>query len=66
MKPKLFKSKFSDMKVEVYKSGFIALTDAEDKTIVLGEPPNARINLILEAIEYVKKNKGKLKEKNET
>ena len=53
---KKFKSRFSDMEVEVYESGFIALTDADGRTFVLGRPPNARIDLILKAIKYVEEN----------
>jgi len=59
MKSKMFQSRFSDMKVEVYESGFIALTDADKRTFVLGKPPNARIGLILKAIKYVEENGNK-------
>ena len=64
MKNKIFKSRFSDMKVEVYESGFIALTDADKRTFVLGKPPNARIDLILRAIDYCEENQEKTNMKN--
>ena len=57
IKSKIFKSEFSDMIVEVYESGFIALENSEGKSIVLGCPPNARFDLINQAIKYVKDNK---------
>ncbi len=57
MTPKTFESELSDLKVEVYESGYIAITDNENQTITLGCPPNARIDLILQAIEYVNKEK---------
>jgi hypothetical protein len=52
VRAKVFRSKFSDMVVEVYESGFIAITDSEERTFVLGRPPNARVDLILKAIRY--------------
>ena len=60
MKSKMFQSRFSDMKVEVYESGFIALTDSDGRTFVLGRPPNARIDLILRAIDYCEENQEKI------
>jgi hypothetical protein len=53
MKNKTFKSKFSDLKAEVYETGYIVITDAEGKAITLGKPYNDRIDLILDAINYV-------------
>lgn len=54
MKSKTFKSEYSDMTVEVYDSGYVVLNDNEGEFISLGKPPNARIDLILKAIDYVK------------
>jgi len=58
IKPKIFKSKFADIKVIVYEGGYIAIMDKEEMTMVtLGRPPNARIDLILEAIKYARGKK---------
>jgi hypothetical protein len=52
IKNKIFENEFSDMKVEVYESGYIALIDRDNMLMTLGKPPNARIQLIMEAIRY--------------
>ena len=64
MKSKTFKSKFSDVRVEVYESGFIVIFqhDIEPTTsgladiIGLGKPENARIELVEKAIKYAREN----------
>lgn len=52
MKGKIFKSHLSDMEVEVYTSGWITIRQ-EEESISLGMPPNARVKLVLDALEYV-------------
>ncbi len=57
MKDKIFKSPNSDMEVEVFESGWIAIRDEYGATITIGVPPNARTDLILKALEYAQGNK---------
>jgi hypothetical protein len=59
IKSKIFKNEFSDMEVEVYESGYIALIDRDNMVMTLGKPPNARTDLILKAIKYVEGEKWK-------
>lgn len=53
MKSKIFESKFADIKLEVMETGWIILTDGE-RSIALGKPENARIELIEDAIKYAR------------
>lgn len=62
IKPKIFKSKFSDLKVIVHSSGFINLIDDEGNQISLGVTPNARTDLIHKAMFYLQEQKEKEKD----
>ena len=53
MKPKIFKSKFSDMEIEISEGGWASI-EQHRETITLGNYPNARWELIEKALEYVK------------
>lgn len=54
IKSRVFKSKLSDLKVDVNGAGWIIIFQ-DDESISLGVPPNARTELIKKAIEYVEK-----------
>ena len=56
IKSKIFKSEFVDIKLEVMETGWIILYDGE-RSIALGKPENARIDLIEDAIKYARKIK---------
>jgi superoxide dismutase len=62
-KDKTFTNKFSNMRIEVYGTGWTILENDNEHTIVLGNYPNARWELIEKALEYVKKLK-QLEKKN--
>ena len=58
-KDKIFKSNYSDFKIEVNKYGFITINNKEDDdSIFLGEVNGTRCKLIKEAFDYA----GKLKD----
>ena len=51
LKSKTFKSKYSDLEVDVGESGWISLTQGEDK-ISVGLIDGERANLIEKALDY--------------
>ena len=66
IKPRTFKTALADIKIEVYKSGFVEITHLETPkyldnpiSISLGAYPNARWELIEECLRYIKKNMEK-------